>query len=69
MTEDTYIQMNVNVSTEDARMVDFMAWEDGFDSRSAFVRRLIRQEWARRYSKPNSIMTVAEALEAQKDVQ
>lgn len=68
MTDDTYVQMNVNISTEDARMVDYMAREDGFDNRSAFIRRLIRQEWARRYSQPNPAVTVEQAVKAGKAV-
>ncbi|WP_152031800.1 hypothetical protein [Longilinea arvoryzae] len=35
---------------------------DGYDNRSAFIRGLIRQEYARRYSRPNSLVTVADAL-------
>lgn len=61
----TYVQMNVNVTVEDARMVDYMASEDGFDNRSAFVRRLIRQEWARRYGQPNPAVKVTGGQGAQ----
>ena len=56
------IQMNVAVTEEDARMVDRMMVEDGYENRSAFVRRLIRQEWARRVSQPNPVITVEEAV-------
>lgn len=69
MTEETtYVQMNVNVTTEDARMVDHMAADEAIENRSAFIRRLIRQEWARRYSKPNPAVTVKEAVKAGKAV-
>lgn len=56
------IQMNVAVTDEDAQMVDRMMVEEGYENRSAFVRRLIRQEWARRYSQPNPVITVEEAV-------
>ena len=58
------IQVNTSITDEDARMLDRMMVEDGFDNRSAFVRRLIRQEWARRYSKPNPLISVADAMTA-----
>jgi len=43
-----FVQVNVNVTEEDARMIDRMMVEDAYDNRSAWVRRLIRLEWARR---------------------
>ncbi len=46
-----FIQINSNVTEEDARLLDRMMVEDGFDNRSAFIRRLIRMEWARRHNK------------------
>ncbi len=67
MTEERIpekIQMNVNVTAEDARMVDHMMAEDMIDNRSMFIRRLIRQEWARRYGRPNPGVTVEQAVEA-----
>lgn len=67
MTEER-IQININVTAEDARMLDRMMVEDAYDNRSAFVRRLIRQEWARRYSQPNPAVTVEQAVEAGKAV-
>lgn len=54
------VQVNVSMDREDAASLDNMAREAGYDNRSAFVRMLIRQERARRYSSP-SLMTVAEA--------
>lgn len=65
---EVYQQMNVNVTEEDAKMIDQLASEDGYDNRSAFVRRLIRQEWARRYSSPNLVVTIDQALEAGKEL-
>ncbi len=59
-----FVQINVNVTEEDARMIDRMMVEDAYDNRSAFIRRLIRQEWARRYSRPNPAISVADALAA-----
>lgn len=63
-----WLQMNVNVTEEDLKMLDFMAAEDGYDNRSAFVRRLIRQEYARRYSQPNPLVTIAQAIAAGKEI-
>lgn len=65
---EVYQQMNVNVTEEDAKMIDQLASEDGYDNRSAFVRRLIRQEWARRYLSPNLVVTIDQALEAGKEL-
>lgn len=62
------VQININATGEDARMLDRMMAEDGFDNRSAFVRRLIRQEWARRYSRPNSGVTLEQAKKAGKAI-
>jgi len=56
--------MNVRIEEEDARMLERMMSEDFIDNRSMFIRRLIRQEWARRYSKPNPLISVADALAA-----
>lgn len=43
-----FIQVNVNITEEDAKLLDIMMTEDAYDNRSAFVRRLIRREWQRR---------------------
>lgn len=43
-----FVQTNVNLTEEDAAHLDQMMAEDAYDNRSAWVRRLIRQEWARR---------------------
>jgi Arc/MetJ-type ribon-helix-helix transcriptional regulator len=56
-----FIQTNVNLTEEDNKFLDRMMVDDGFDNRSAFMRRLVRQEWARRVSQPNQLITVAEA--------
>lgn len=63
-----FTQVNVNITDEDARMLNRMMIEDAFDNRSAFVRRLIRREWARRYSQPNAAVTVEQAIEAGKKI-
>lgn len=62
------IQININVTAEDARMIDYMMAEDIMDNRSAWVRRLIRQEWARRYSQPTPAVTVEQAKRAGKAI-
>jgi Arc/MetJ-type ribon-helix-helix transcriptional regulator len=53
--------MNIRIEEDDERMLTQMMKEDFFDNRSAFMRKLIRQEWARRYSQPNPFITLAEA--------
>ncbi|MFZ6028059.1 MAG: ribbon-helix-helix protein, CopG family [Chloroflexota bacterium] len=42
-------QVNVNLEENDAILLDRMSNEDGYDNRSAFVRRMIRLEAQRRY--------------------
>lgn len=42
-------QVNVSMSVDDLATLDELAREDGYDNRSAFIRRLIRNEKARRY--------------------
>jgi Arc/MetJ-type ribon-helix-helix transcriptional regulator len=56
--------MNIRIEEDDERMLTQMMKEDFFDNRSAFIRKLIRQEWARRYSKPNPLISVADAMKA-----
>ena len=46
MTEIT--QVNISVDNETLAILEDMAKEDGFDNRSAFIRRLIRMEHKRR---------------------
>jgi len=58
------IQVNINLKDDAAKMLDQMMIEDAYDNRSAFIRRLIRQEWARRYSKPNAVVTIEQAQTA-----
>lgn len=48
MTEHTLEQVNINLTGGDVSAVDVMMKEDGFDNRSAFMRRLVRQEVMRR---------------------
>lgn len=62
------VQVNTSITEEDAKMLDRMMVEDGFDNRSAFIRRLIRQEWARRYSQP-SPLPINQAIDAGKAIQ
>lgn len=54
--------MNVRLEEDDAKMLDRMMADDFIDNRSMFVRRLIRQEWARRYSQPNPAISVKDAM-------
>ncbi|GAP11781.1 hypothetical protein BECAL_02974 [Bellilinea caldifistulae] len=50
-----FVQVNVNVTEEDARMIDRMMVEDAYDNRSAWVRRLIRLEWLRRHGNTSPV--------------
>lgn len=58
------VQVNVSMDNETAGQLDQMARQAGYDNRSAFVRWLIRQEYARRYSAPNAGVSVGEAMAA-----
>lgn len=46
---DGFVQVNTNLKNEDVWQLDRMMVEDGFDNRSAFIRRLVRQEFSRRH--------------------
>jgi Arc/MetJ-type ribon-helix-helix transcriptional regulator len=56
-----FIQTNVNITEEDGKQLDLMMVDDGYENRSAFIRRLIRQEYARRFSQPSSV-TIEQAV-------
>jgi metal-responsive CopG/Arc/MetJ family transcriptional regulator len=60
--QEKFTQVNVNFTDDDVQAVDVMMVDDGFDNRSAFFRKLVRMEKARRYSQPNPVITVEEAL-------
>jgi metal-responsive CopG/Arc/MetJ family transcriptional regulator len=60
--------MNVRIEDHDAKMLERMMTEDFIDNRSMFIRKLIRQEWARRYSQPNPAISVADAMLASEEV-
>lgn len=51
MAED-YIQTNVSITKEDADKLDKLMQLHYLDNRSAFIRRLIRQEWVRVTGQP-----------------
>jgi metal-responsive CopG/Arc/MetJ family transcriptional regulator len=57
-----YCQVNANIDIETVKQMNRMTRDEGDVSRSAFIRKLIRQEYARRYSQPNPVITVEEAL-------
>jgi Arc/MetJ-type ribon-helix-helix transcriptional regulator len=56
MPLEKYTQVNVNLTDQDATWVDQMMLEDGFDNRSAFIRRLVRSEYSRRYAQITQTM-------------
>lgn len=47
---EEYNQMNISMTNEDIEKVEIMMKESFSDNRSAFMRRLVRIEWARRHS-------------------
>ena len=49
---DEYIQTNVSITKEDAEKLDKLMQLHFLDNRSAFIRRLIRQEWVRVTGEP-----------------
>jgi hypothetical protein len=49
---DEYIQTNVSITREDAEKLDKLMQLHFLDNRSAFIRRLIRQEWVRVTGEP-----------------
>lgn len=62
---DFYIRTS---DQEAERMLKQLAEED-MRSISMEIAWLIRQEWARRYSQPNPLITVQDAIEAAKAIQ
>lgn len=46
-------QVNVNITDEDEEKLVEMMKADGFDNRSAFVRKLIRDEYKRKAQSKN----------------
>ena len=48
------IQTNIYLAESDVKIVERMMAESGYDNRSAFIRWLIRQEWAHRYIQPKA---------------
>ena len=61
---EKYKQVNISIADDDIQALDHMMTKDGFDNRSAFLRKLLRQEYARRYSQPNPLIMVDEAVVA-----
>jgi Arc/MetJ-type ribon-helix-helix transcriptional regulator len=45
---DGFLQVNVSITSEDAKRLDQMMADDAYENRSAFIRLLIRREWTRR---------------------
>lgn len=45
---DEKSQINFQINAVEVALVDRFAKEDGFDNRSAWIRRLVRQEISRR---------------------
>ena len=58
----------VDTNDEEAKVMLNKLAEEDMRSASAEVIWLIRQEWARRYSQPNSAISVADAMLASEEV-
>ena len=61
--------ISLQISDMDERMIKRLMSEDMLFNRSEFIRRLIHQEWARRYSQPNPAISVADAMAAESDIE
>ena len=59
--EDKLVSTSVTISEDDANKLDQMMNEDMFISRSAFIRKLIRQEWQRSYQPVRMVSDVVAA--------
>lgn len=49
------------MNDEQVAMLDRLAKEDGYTERAPYMRRLVNQEYARRFSQPQPLITVGEA--------
>jgi hypothetical protein len=61
--------ISLQISDLDERMIKRLMSEDMLFNRSEFIRRLIHQEWARRYSQPNPAISVADAMAAGSEIE
>ena len=44
------VQINFQVSSEDAAAIDELARQDGYDKRASWIRRVVRAEVGRRFN-------------------
>jgi len=61
--------ISLQISDMDERMIRRLMSDDLIFNRSEFIRRLIHQEWARRYSQPNPAISVADAMAAGSEIE
>ena len=61
--------ISLQISDVDEQMIKRLMSEDMLFNRSEFIRRLIHQEWARRYSQPNPAISVADAMAAGSEIE
>lgn len=59
--------VNIRLDEDDIRILMQMMREDFIDNRSVFIRRLIRQEWARRHSRSSPAVSIAAGKEINND--
>ena len=61
--------ISLQISDMDERMIRQLMSDDMIFNRSEFIRRLIHQEWARRYSQPNPAVSVSDAIAAGSEIE
>lgn len=59
------ILTNVSLTPQDNKWLGVMMVVDGFDNRSAFIRKLIRNEFARRNGNPMVALEVEPEMKAE----
>jgi len=61
--------ISLQISDMDEQMIRRLMSEDMLFNRSEFIRKLIHQEWARRYSQPNPAISMADAMAAGSEIE
>jgi len=61
--------ISLQISDLDERMIKRLMSEDMLFNRSEFIRRLIHQEWARRYSQPTPTVSISDAMAAGSEIE
>lgn len=59
--ETDMVWVNTQMDIETKKQLETIAQQTGINNSSSTIRWLIRQEYARRYSQPNTLIPVSEA--------